>query len=217
MGGRVLRPTFALASLFFGARDLGIQFGDCVLDPGTRELSRRGRVVAISPKAFRLLEILLERRPNAVRKEELQELLWAGLFVSDGNLARLMTEIRDAIDDEASQPRWIRTVHGFGYAFSGEVGPTAPRSDRRSTFRLIWGDRRSRCPKARTSSAATRPRSPGSTSTACRGVTRGSASAVQGRPSRTSGARTVRFSPGRRSSVRWPSGTETRFRSARFR
>jgi len=141
MGGRVLRPTFALASLFFGARDLGIQFGDCVLDPGTRELSRRGRVVAISPKAFRLLEILLERRPNAVRKEELQELLWAGLFVSDGNLARLMTEIRDAIDDEASQPRWIRTVHGFGYAFSGEVGPTAPRSDRRSTFRLIWGDR----------------------------------------------------------------------------
>jgi len=118
-----------------------VRFGDCVFDAGTRELSRKGRSVALSPKALRLLEVLVERRPNAVKKEELQELLWPGLFVADGNLARVMTELRDAIGDDAGRPRWIRTVHGFGYAFSGEAAAAAPRSVRRSVFRLVWGDR----------------------------------------------------------------------------
>jgi len=117
-----------------------IRFGDCVLDSGTRELSRKGRSVALSPKALRLLEALVERRPDAVKKEELQDLLWPGLFVAEGNLARLMTEVRDAIGDDASRPRWIRTLHGFGYAFSGETA-AAPRPVRRSIFKLVWGDR----------------------------------------------------------------------------
>jgi DNA-binding winged helix-turn-helix (wHTH) protein len=121
-----------------------IHFGDYVLDSGTRELSRRRRAVAISPKALRLLEILLERRPEAVSKEELHALLWPGVFVAEGNLARLMTEIRGAVGDHAQEPRLIRTVQRFGYAFSGDAqqgrGSTsvAPRS---GVFKLIWGDR----------------------------------------------------------------------------
>lgn len=118
-------------------------FGEFVLDPGRRELFRKGKPVRLSPLAYRLLEALLERRPDAVRKEELQELLWPGVFVAEGNLARLMTEVRGAIGDDAGRPRWIRTVHGFGYAFCGEASSApGPRAgSRRSAFRLIWGDR----------------------------------------------------------------------------
>lgn len=75
-------------------------------------------------------------------KDELQDLLWPGVFVAEGNLARLMTEVRDAIRDAAARPRWVRTAHGIGYAFSGEASAAlSPRAGSRSVFRLIWGDR----------------------------------------------------------------------------
>lgn len=121
---------------------MAIRIGGCVLNTGTRVLARNGKAVDISPRAYRLLEALLERRPNAVSKSELQELLWPGLYVGEGNLARLMTEVRHVLRDDAARPRWVRTVHGFGYAFFGPVEAESgrPRS-RRSTFRLVWGDR----------------------------------------------------------------------------
>jgi DNA-binding winged helix-turn-helix (wHTH) protein len=122
-----------------------ILFGDCVLDPETRELSRRGKTAAVSPKAFRLLEVLIERRPRAVKKDELQDLLWPGVFVAEGNLSRLMNELRKTIGDDAEKPRFIRTVHGFGYAFSGEAARETAlpaRSVARDVvFKLVWGDR----------------------------------------------------------------------------
>jgi DNA-binding winged helix-turn-helix (wHTH) protein len=101
-------------------------FGDCIFDGGTRELVRAGKALHVPAKTFRLLEVLLERRPDAVSKDELGEMLWPGVFVSDGNLARLVWELRELIDDDAQGPRFIRTIHGFGYAFGGDVSPDGP-------------------------------------------------------------------------------------------
>lgn len=119
------------------------QFGDCVLDLETRELSRGGRPLTIEPKAFRLLELLVEARPKALSKSELQDSLWPNTYVSEGSLARLVAEIRAAIGDRAERPRFIRTVHGYGYAFSGEVvASDRPRSARQGLHcRLVWGER----------------------------------------------------------------------------
>ena len=61
------------------------------------------------------------RRPAAVSKAEIQEHLWPDTFVSEANIPTLVAEIRDAIDDDARQPRFIRTVFGFGYGFCGDV------------------------------------------------------------------------------------------------
>ncbi len=97
-----------------------IRFGDCVLDSDTRELLRSGEPVHLSPKAFELLGLLLERRPKAVPKAEVHERLWPGTFVSDGTLTSLVAEVRAAIGD-TEEIRQIRTVHRFGYAFSGEA------------------------------------------------------------------------------------------------
>ena len=123
---------------------MGVLFGECSFDPGTRQLFRKGKLVDLSPKAFHRLEILLDRRPKALSKEELQDLVWPGVFVAEGNLARLVTEIRHAIGDSSDEPRFLRTVHGFGYAFSGQA--RADTDDKRdavegSVFKLIWGDR----------------------------------------------------------------------------
>ncbi len=118
-----------------------LTFGDCVLDSGTREVLRGGKPVSVSPKAFRLLEILADRSPNAVSKEELHRLLWPDSFVSDASLANLIAELRTALGDQAKRPGVIRTVQRFGYAFSAEALPRARGARPASVHRLIWGDR----------------------------------------------------------------------------
>jgi DNA-binding winged helix-turn-helix (wHTH) protein len=115
-----------------------VRFGDCVLDSETRELSRGGATVHVSPKAFDLLLLLLDRRPKAIPKAEVHEKLWPGTFVSDGTLTSLIAEVRSAIGD-GDETRNIRTVHRFGYAFSGAAetvaGEKAPLS--RFAYRLF--------------------------------------------------------------------------------
>jgi DNA-binding winged helix-turn-helix (wHTH) protein len=123
-----------------------VQFGDCVLDSETRELLHRGKPVHVSPKAFQFLEMLIENRPRALSKSEIHQRLWEGTFVSDGTLTSLLAEIRSAIGDDARQSRFIRTVHRFGYAFSGsarEEKERTPRETRtpRRAYRLYWGSR----------------------------------------------------------------------------
>jgi len=98
-----------------------IRFGESELDSETRQLRVRGETVHIQPKAFQLLELLLESRPKAVSKSQIHDRLWPGTFVSDATLTSLLVELRNAIGDEARRPKFVRTVHGFGYAFSGDA------------------------------------------------------------------------------------------------
>ncbi len=96
-----------------------VHFGEFVLDRRTRALMRGVDPVALSPKAYQLLETLVVSRPTALSKVDLQNRLWPDTFVVEKNLANLVSEIRRALDDTASTPRFIRTVPRFGYAFLG--------------------------------------------------------------------------------------------------
>lgn len=97
------------------------RFGHLTFDPDTRQLLRGGEDVHLSPKAFELLKTLIDHRPRAVSKNELHQHLWPATFVSEANLASLVAEVREALGDTARQPRFLRTVHRFGYAFSGQA------------------------------------------------------------------------------------------------
>jgi DNA-binding winged helix-turn-helix (wHTH) protein len=121
-----------------------IRFGDCVLDARARQLTRAGRPVHLPPKPFRLLELLLSRQPDAVARVEICDALWPNTAVGATSLARVVVDLRSAIGDDARDPRLVRTVHGFGYAFSGEaVRETAqdPEPGDALACRLIWGQR----------------------------------------------------------------------------
>jgi DNA-binding winged helix-turn-helix (wHTH) protein len=100
---------------------VALHFGEFTLDPLTRQLRRGAEEIRVSPKAFALLFELVERRPGALTKAALQESLWPGTFVVEANLSNLIAEIRAALEDDVRHPRFIRTVHGFGYAFCGTV------------------------------------------------------------------------------------------------
>lgn len=98
-----------------------VQFGPFAFDIETRELRGGSGRVHLTPKAFELLALLIEERPKAVSKQRIQETLWPDTFVSESNLSVLVAEVRQALGESARLSQYIRTVHGFGYAFSGEV------------------------------------------------------------------------------------------------
>jgi DNA-binding winged helix-turn-helix (wHTH) protein len=122
-----------------------VRFGKCVLDSETRELLVSGKPFHISPKAFELLEILIESRPRALSKSEIHERLWRDTFVSDGTLTSLLAEVRSAIGDTGPETHLIRTVHRFGYAFSGSAETENAKSPRRPrvafAYRMFWRSR----------------------------------------------------------------------------
>ena len=98
-----------------------IRFGPFVLDLDTRQLLRDRRAIHLTPKAYALLETLVSERPKVVSKAELQQRLWPDTFVVEANLSALVAETRTALGDRAHAPRFIRTAHGFGYAFCADA------------------------------------------------------------------------------------------------
>jgi hypothetical protein len=89
-----------------------LRFGAFTFDARARELRRGGAVVALSPKAFALLELLVDARPNPVTRETLYTALWPDVVVEPGNLHTLVSEVRTATTHDT-----IRTIHRVGYAF----------------------------------------------------------------------------------------------------
>jgi DNA-binding winged helix-turn-helix (wHTH) protein len=121
-----------------------IRFGEFVLDPARRELRCRDRRVPVSPQGLQLLEVLIEHRSRVVSKAEILARLWGDTRVSEGSLARVANELRVALGDEARDPRLVRTVHGVGYAFAGDIsGEIAddPQRPKVSSYRLVWDSR----------------------------------------------------------------------------
>jgi len=121
-----------------------VLLGESEFDSGRRLFLRHGRAEPLSPKAFQLLDLLLDRRPEAVAKGELLKRLWPGTFVSEASLYNLVSELRAALGDASRATRFIRTVPRYGYAFHGDA-QLAPAADvsppSRSRARLLLGRR----------------------------------------------------------------------------
>ena len=117
-----------------------IRFDDFELDEGRRQLLRHGEPLRVPTKQFLLLQILIERRPNAVAKRELYDRLWPSTFVSEVNLPSLIGELRTTLGDDAHEPRFIRTVHGFGYAFCGHIDAPLPAPETENAVATLVGN-----------------------------------------------------------------------------
>jgi DNA-binding winged helix-turn-helix (wHTH) protein len=104
-----------------------VRFDSFELDSERHLLVEGSQPVHLAPKAFRLLEVLVRNSPRAVAKQELHDAVWPQVFVEESNLAGLVAELRAALGDHPRDPRFIRTVHGFGYAFCGEIRDAKPR------------------------------------------------------------------------------------------
>jgi len=124
------------------------RFGEFTLDLDARRLQCDGREVHLSPKAFDLLTHLLSKRPNVIAKPDLIEHLWPDTIVVEANLANLIAEVRAALDDRAGDARFIRTVHGVGYAFCGDAVEPPSHTGALAFDRWIeWGTHRFPLPR----------------------------------------------------------------------
>jgi DNA-binding winged helix-turn-helix (wHTH) protein len=121
-----------------------VKFGPFTLDSGRQQVLAEGREVPLSPKAFSLLELLLQHRPDVIDKETIVTRVWFGAHVSDASLTMVVAEIRKALQDSPENPRYVRTAHRRGYAFCGEAEDLDPQppADTVATFWLVVKDKR---------------------------------------------------------------------------
>lgn len=94
------------------------EFGDFRLDTNAQTLARQGESVAITPKVFETLLILVRRSGEVVTKDELMKELWPDSFVEESNLSQNIFMLRKALGDSGDQRRYIITVPGRGYRFA---------------------------------------------------------------------------------------------------
>jgi len=97
------------------------EFGPFQLDPPERLLLRDGQPVAMTPKAFDMLVVLVERCGHLVEKNELLNTVWHGSFVEEGNLSVTVSFLRKALNDDRGEHRYIETVSKRGYRFVADV------------------------------------------------------------------------------------------------
>ena len=119
------------------------RFGPFTLDLDSRQLLKDGEEIHLPRKAFDLLVTLLTRRPKVVDKDELHAALWPDSHVDAAGLNVLVGDVRRILGDDARRPRFIRTVHGVGYAFCGDAVHTDEQLNAAAAACwLVWGDRR---------------------------------------------------------------------------
>ena len=97
------------------------RFAGFTLEPAERRLSEAGRPIALTPKVFDTLVLLVERAGHVVSKDELMKLVWPRGYVDESNLTKHIWLIRRALGDGEQESRFIETVPKVGYRFIAPV------------------------------------------------------------------------------------------------
>ena len=101
--------------------NLSYIFGSFRLDAGERQLLYDGRPVALTPKAFDLLLVLVENSGHLITKEKLMQRVWPDTFVEEMNLSRHVSTVRKILEECDARSPFIETVPKRGYRFLAPV------------------------------------------------------------------------------------------------
>src|SRR5262249_8874855 len=97
------------------------RFGEFTVDTEQRVLFRGGTPVALTPKVFDTLLVLIEHSGRIIEKNDLMNRLWPDSFVEEANLAYNIQQLRKCLGDNARRPAYIETVARRGYRFIARV------------------------------------------------------------------------------------------------
>jgi TolB-like protein/tetratricopeptide (TPR) repeat protein len=97
------------------------RFGEWELDPELYELRRGGSPEKVEPRVFDLLLFLVRNAGRVVSRDEIVEAVWDGRVVSEATISTCLKGARQALGDDGRNQRFIKTVHGRGFRFVGEV------------------------------------------------------------------------------------------------
>jgi DNA-binding response OmpR family regulator len=100
-----------------------LYFGDFTLDMHKREARRGSEVIALTPTEFRLLEFLVRNKGRALSEDELSQQVWGDYYQGERSaVRRYIWMLRQKFETDPANPRWIRTVRGFGYRLGTGTG-----------------------------------------------------------------------------------------------
>jgi DNA-binding winged helix-turn-helix (wHTH) protein/TolB-like protein len=97
------------------------QFGPFVLDTLQHTLLKEGKPVALTPKTYDTLLLLVQNHGRMMSKDELMKTLWPDSFVEEANVTQQVSMIRKALGESSSDPHYIHTIPARGYRFVAEV------------------------------------------------------------------------------------------------
>ena len=97
------------------------RFTDILIDEDQRVVVVEGQEAEVQPQVFDLLIYLIQNHDRAVSKQELQDQIWPGIFVSETVLSRTVMKARKAVGDDARNQLVIKTLHGHGYRFVAQL------------------------------------------------------------------------------------------------
>jgi two-component system phosphate regulon response regulator OmpR len=107
------------------AEDHAIQFGEFRLNFGTRELSKNGKRLHLTTGEFAVLQALATHARQPLSRNRLLELARGREYTgSDRSMDVQVSRLRHLVEEDPSHPRYLQTVHGFGYVFvpDGKLG-----------------------------------------------------------------------------------------------
>jgi TolB-like protein/DNA-binding winged helix-turn-helix (wHTH) protein len=104
-----------------GGLDQIYEFGPYRVDPDRRQLLRGDQAVALGPKTFDVLLLLVRNSGRVLSKDEIMKEVWADTFVEEANLPQHIAMLRKALGETAQAHHYIITLPGHGYRFAGEV------------------------------------------------------------------------------------------------
>lgn len=104
-----------------------LRFGIFELDPERWELRRRGVLLSLQAQPCRLLHLLASQPGRVVSRDEIRQHLWPGELAGDfdSRINFCLAQIRNALGDDAANPRFVETVRGCGYSFMAPVREAA--------------------------------------------------------------------------------------------
>ncbi|MDQ3063029.1 MAG: winged helix-turn-helix domain-containing protein, partial [Acidobacteriota bacterium] len=94
-------------------------FDEFTLDVTRGSLARGGSEIKLRPKSFEVLKFLVENGGRLITKDEMIQVVWQGMAVTDDSLVQCLKDIRRALNDKSQT--YIKTVQGRGYIFEKEV------------------------------------------------------------------------------------------------
>jgi len=96
--------------------------GPITLDRRAKRITLNDQILNLTPKAFALLEYLMTHPDEVVSRERLLDTVWGWDYpIGTRAVDTRIAELRSALGDDASQPRYIETLPGQGYRFVEEV------------------------------------------------------------------------------------------------
>ncbi|SFT57302.1 winged helix-turn-helix domain-containing tetratricopeptide repeat protein [Sedimentitalea nanhaiensis] len=99
------------------------QFDDFILRLDHAALYRGDTEIALEPRAYDLLSLLVRNQDRVLSRDEIVEKVWDGRIISDAAISTVVKTTRRALKDDGAVQKYIRTVRGRGFRFAGAARP----------------------------------------------------------------------------------------------